>query len=106
MRAGLLRHLLIIDRPVDGLRDDVGQVTDGWEQYAEAWGQVETLTGTELTDARQVDGRATVSVTIRYQPGITPDMRVREGDQVRHILSVSDLEGRERMLVLTCSELV
>lgn len=104
MRAGVLRHHLTINEPDEGFRDDVGQIGSTWTEYATAWGSVEDLTGQELTDARQVNGRASVRVTMRYVSGVTCDMQVVTGSRTLGIVYVADTDGRQQMLTLTCVE--
>lgn len=108
MRAGELRHLLIAEKSYRGLRDEVGDVIEEWREFAQFYGKIEHLSGQELTDARQVNGRARIKITARYEDvqGVDRTMRVRHGDRVMHIVDAADMEGRFRTTIFTCTESV
>ena len=79
MRAGRLRHKLIVQKPTIGSdgKDAFGQPTQGWSQYVTQWGSVSPLRGRELEAAQQRYGEVTHEVVTRSEKqGVTPDMRV------------------------------
>lgn len=77
MRGGIgqLRHRVQIQAPTD-TRDAFGGNTRTWATIATVWGSVEPLEGDELTEAQQVNARATVRIRIRAYPGLTSKHRI------------------------------
>lgn len=87
MRAGLLAHRVIIERPAPA-RDDAGSESIVWESYATVWARVEPLTGREGTGSVQVLADLDTEITIRWSPrvdAITAKWRVRLGSAVYNI---------------------
>lgn len=77
---------------------------------------IQPLTGREQFLAQQNEASTTHRLTIRYRPGITPDMFVAVqgdfngdfdfGDKIFGIISVIDKNYRHRELELLCSEVI
>ena len=75
MRAGDLRHKLIVQKPTE-TQGSMGDMALTWTEYDEVWASRTPLGGTEtlaagglLTDARE-------ELAIRYRAGVTPKMRL------------------------------
>jgi len=84
---------------------DRGQKTAAWaNQTPQARAKIETLSGREAENARQNYASATLKVTMRYWPGLTPKHRLLFGSRVLEIGHVDDLEQRNEWHVLLCSE--
>ena len=47
-----------------------------WTQFTTAWGRIDSKGGAEFFRAKAVNADLTHEITIRWQPGITPKMRV------------------------------
>lgn len=82
VRAGKLRTLLSILKPVDEVNSDrasadLGDPGLAYEKSGEGWGEVEGLAGRELFQAQQVRADITCRVTMRYVPGLTTQHRLR-----------------------------
>jgi len=105
MNAGKLRHRVTIQQLV-ATDDGYGGITETWQDVATVWAAVEPLRGTERYRAQQVQAELSHKVTIRYRPGIKPDMRLKYGDRILEIEAVIDVEERHRWLELLCSEVV
>jgi SPP1 family predicted phage head-tail adaptor len=65
---------------------------------------VEPLTGKEYEEAQKLRAETTYRVTTRYFGGITPDMKVLFRNKTLHIVSVINVEERNRELAITAYE--
>lgn len=86
---------------------------DQWETHCEAWAKIDTQGGREFYRARSVDNTLTHELTIYWQLGITPKMRVRFEDPIELVTRYFSIEAipskdpaRSWMLLLHCKELV
>ena len=105
MNAGKLRHRVTIQK-LEEVDDGYGGIEEKWQDMITVWAVVEPLRGNERYTAQQVQAELTHKVTIRYKPGIKPDMRLKYGDRILEIEAVIDVEERHRWLELLCSEVV
>lgn len=104
-RAGLLRHQITIESPTR-TQDSLGEPLLTWSTFATTRASVEPLRGMELIQAAGVEANITHRVTIRFRDGLRPDMRIRHRGRVLNIVSVSDIEERERRIEIMCKEQV
>jgi SPP1 family predicted phage head-tail adaptor len=109
-QAGKLRHRVRIEKR-SGAKDDRGQPLDDWALFHSTRAQLEDLRGVEYFAAAQVNSEVDVRVTIRWRPGITPQMRVKvpdaRGDNVERLLEIVaalDPRGERRRLELMCRD--
>lgn len=100
---GDLRARLVLEEPVS-TPDGGGGVSEGWVQVATVWGRIEARLGSEAVQADRVTATVMHNITIRYRAGVIPEMRFRTGTRVFHILSVVDIEDRDRWLICRCEE--
>lgn len=103
MRAGRLRHRVVIEGLVDNQGAD-GSIPQTWEPVATVWAGVEPLSGRERFAAEQVQSQVDARIVIRYRAGVTAAMRVRFGAVIYSIEAVINPEQRHRELHLLCSE--
>ena len=86
MRAGTLRHRLIIERP-DPARDASGDELGAWVRVATVWSRIEPAGGRETRTADQIIGELGTRIVIRWAQGldsIAPKWRARHtGDSPR-----------------------
>lgn len=68
--AGHLRHSLALQLPVKS-RTPQGAVVKAWGTVATLPASVTPLGGTELRDARQVNGRTTHRIVVRYHAQVS-----------------------------------
>jgi SPP1 family predicted phage head-tail adaptor len=87
-------------------RDTYGAEVASWSALATVWGAVEPLRGREFFDAQAVNAEVTTRIRIRYRSGVVPTMRVVWGSHTYDILSVVEIETRQRELHLMCKELL
>ncbi len=103
LMAGKLRHRIAIQQRTTD-QDDYGQQLDQWDDVARVWADIEPLNGRELLAAAAVQAETTHTVTMRYRPGITPQLRINYNGRLFNILNVLDDNERHRTLTLLCSE--
>jgi len=105
MHAGILRHRVRIEAPVEGT-NEWGEPSQGWETVVDNLAaEVRDIRGREYWQSGQVPvGEVTTRVRVRYRPGIARQMRVIHGDRVLSIEAVIDPDGRRTELHLMCRE--
>lgn len=110
MRLGELRTLVRLERPAEQSAGALGTSTSGWSLVAEAYARIEPLSGREVLAAKQVDGRTTHRVTIRYRPGVSTTWRVlvparqESSDRALSIVAVLNEDEADRVLILMAQE--
>lgn len=75
MNAGKLRHLVTIEKYVEG-KDAVGGITKTYEQFAQAWASIQPMLGREHFTEQRVSSEQTHRINMRYIPGIESTMRI------------------------------
>jgi len=111
IRAGRLRHRVSIQKPNE-TRDAHGGITKGWQTETTRWGSVEPLSGRDLEIAHKIDGRITHKVVMRYfdedNVGLTerlgPTYRLLHKTRVLNIVSVQNMDERNREFMIMCEE--
>lgn len=105
MTAGRMRKRVTIQR-LERTDDGYGGIVETWVDVATVWAAVEPLTGRERYEAQQVQSDLSHKVTMRYRPGIMPQMRLVLKDRPLDIVAVINVEERNRWLELLCREVV
>lgn len=107
MNAGQLRHRVIVEDN-DGPTNDVyGQLRPAkWTKFADHWCAIEPLSGEELFAAQHVEAGVTHRVTMRFLDGLSPRMRIVDGNRTLNILRVIDRDERHIEHELLCREVV
>ena len=105
MRAGTLRHQVIIQRP-DYTQDPVtGEMTPSWIEVAKTWASVEPLSTREFVAAAANQSKVSARIVIRYRIGIDATMRILHRDKIYNIEGVlADKVSGLEYLTLPCSE--
>lgn len=103
MRAGALRHTLVIEQPTE-TQDAHGQAVPSWSTFATVPGSLEPLNGREIFAAAQVQAEITARARIRYLAGVTAKMRITFESKIYAITAVIDRELRHRELELLLAE--
>ncbi len=106
LRAGQLRHQVMIQKLGARVDDNAGGGSIPWEDVKEVWASIEPLTGRELFLVGQFNPSLTHRVRIRYIDGVHPSWRIVYGTRVFDIKSVADIEERHREIEMMCEELV
>lgn len=107
MRAGTLRHKVSIQAHAGG-RTAHGGTAQDYQEVAAVWGEVVPLSGRELEFGKAVDGRVSHRVTLRFGKNrdVTPRHRLVARGRTFNILSVLNVDERDRTLVCLCEEAV
>lgn len=102
MRAGALRHSIIIQQP-SVTKDEFGAEVKTWVTFATARAAIEQMKSFDKAAAAASWPGADSFITIRYIPGVTADMRVLHGTKIYSILGEpNNVDGRNREIILTC----
>jgi SPP1 family predicted phage head-tail adaptor len=100
MRAGRLRHRVVVETPTE----DINGGATTWAPLATVYAGVEPITGREYFGAQQVQAEITHRVVMRYTAGVTAKHRVRFGARVFDIRAAINRDERNRELELLCVE--
>ena len=100
---GELRHRIFFQQGVE-TDDGYGGKVKTWMNFAEAWAQVEPLTGREFFFAHQIQAEVTHRVRTRFRKDIKEDMRISVGDRILEIESIVDLDEAHQFLQFYCKE--
>ena len=105
VRAGILRHRVVIEGPLDDV-DEWGQPVAGWETVVPNLpAEVRDIRGREFWESGQAPaGEVTTRVRIRYRDDLTRQMRVLHGERTLLMEAIIDPDGRRTELHLMCRE--
>lgn len=99
--AHRLRHRVTIEQRTQ-TRDEWGGVVETWETVAIVPAEVWPLSGREFVAAQATQAGVTTRITIRYQAGIEPAMRVTHDGAIYNIRAVLPDPTLRRHLTLMC----
>ena len=105
MRSGRLRHRMWLKEPTH-TSDGMGANTTTWGTVEVFWGSVEPLRGREWIASGLENSEVSGKIVRRYKSGITPDMIVAFGSRTFQIVSVINVDERNRELQLMVMEKV
>lgn len=102
MKAGQLDKRILLQRPVV-VRDEHGGEVTGWVDVATVWAHFKRVKGDESVQAEQRTNRQDAEFTIRYRPGLDPEMTLVYDGERWEIDDVGEPEGSQRreLLLLT-----
>jgi len=98
-----LRHRLTLEQ-IERASDESGGFTETRATVATLWCDLRPLEGVETVEADRLAGRVSHEISLRYRPGVVPAMRLRKGTRVFHIVSVINVDERNRWLKCLCEE--
>ena len=105
MRAGRLRHLVVLQRRDDTAAPNAfNEPADAWTDLATVWAAIEPISGREFFAAQQVQSEVSHRITIRYYAGLTTKDRVKFGERLFDIRAVLDRDERHVEMQLMCTE--
>lgn len=105
MEAGKLRHKITIQAQAT-TRNNYGERLTSWLDVVTVRASKEPLLGNQYFQAEALQSKVEVKFQTRYVAGIDNTMRVQHGNDTYEILSVVDVEGRNRELVIYAKRLV
>jgi len=98
-----LRHRLVLEE-LSRTSDDGGGFTESWVTVATLWCDLRPVGGAEGFESDRLAGRVSHEIALRYRPDVVPAMRFRKGARVFHIVSVINVDERNRWLKCLCEE--
>ncbi|NQT41291.1 MAG: phage head closure protein [Planctomycetes bacterium] len=107
IRAGRLRHNIVIQQPTEGATGDYGERSTTWGTYYKTHAEIVPQTSREFERARMLQETMTHLVRIRYTSGVTAAMRVLHDGRYLYLTGPPiDPDERHIELLLTCAEQV
>ncbi len=103
MRAGDLRHRLIIESP-QRLSDGAGGAVVTWAQVASVWAHIKPVTAREFRSAEQRAEKVTHKITLRYRSDINATMRLVGEGRIFNIEAIINEAERDQWLKCSCVE--
>lgn len=86
MRAGILRHPVVIQQQTEKQDQATGEMATAWVDFASVWAAVEPLSARDLIAAQAGQSEASGRITIRYRPGVLSTMRILHRGQIFTII--------------------
>jgi SPP1 family predicted phage head-tail adaptor len=93
MKAGKLRHKIIVQQYTDGTNDN-GYPEKTWTDFVTLWANIQPLRGKEYFAAKTEHSEVSHTIIYRYYPGVTSDMRIKYGNRYFDIESVINADER------------
>ena len=108
LAAGKLRHRVTIEQPTVTQNAQTGEITEGWSVFAaNIPAAIEDLSARDFIQSAAMQSEITTRITVRYLPGIKPNMRVVNGDTIYNIRGVlADKDSRREYITLPCDEVL
>lgn len=104
MRAGKLRHKVMIQAP--GLTQDPvsGEMLPGWTDFASVWAEITDLSVKEYLAAQSMQSAVSTRIRIRFREGVNATMRIIHRGDIYNIHGVQrDPDSGIEWLTLPCS---
>jgi len=105
IKAGRLRHRVLIEMPTDG-QDARGGPTLTWSTLATVWARVYERRSGEETDTDQTEAVRMIDVEIRRLAGLTHRCRVTYDSRVWQIVAITNSEERHKGHMIACTEVL
>lgn len=81
---------------------DISGATTIWVPFVRTWAQIDPVRGTDVLKAGQDTTQLFLTIKIRWQSGIVPNMRVQSLNGTYVIQAIENPGERNVILVLTC----
>lgn len=107
MRAGKLRHRIVITEPIEA-QDAYGEPVKTWHPIpdGECWAEKRDLSGRELFQAQQLNSRIETEFRLRHREDVDARMSIEYRGAYWHIESIQDPDGTREEVLLLCSRSV
>lgn len=103
MRAGELRHRIILQEPVH-TRNTFNEMVTTYSDVATVWASIEWGSGRRYEAASQLNSEVQGIIRIRYRSDVRPEWRLQYGSRYFQILSMANIRERDEELHLNCKE--
>jgi SPP1 family predicted phage head-tail adaptor len=104
MNIGKLRHQVYLQSST-ATANEFGENIPTWSTYATVWAEIKPLQGRELENAQQISEKCDYEVFIRYNSSVLATHRIVYGTRTFEINAVLNLEERNEILKLICTEI-
>ena len=105
MRAGELRHKIAFQVKTS-TADGMGGFTHTWADSLDAFAAIWPLQASENLESMKLEHSVTHKIRVRYQTGVTADMRIHFGDRYFEIISITNKDERNIQLDILATESV
>ena len=103
IRRGQLRHPVVV-KTVTKVADGIGGYTETEIDYLKCRAAIWPITAKEIIQSAQLEMQTTHRIRMDYRAGITPDMKIYYGDRAFEIISIINVEERNRILDVMAKE--
>ena len=103
VHAGLLRKRVSLQELVK-LPDGGGGFSTEWVEFARAWAYIKPLSGTESLVGMQLEDSISHDIMMRYRSALRAKHRVVYDGREFNIISVINVEERDKWSQLRCQE--
>ena len=104
VRAGELRHVLTV-QTYSSTRSALGSPVIAWtNKVPDLWGAVRPLSGKEVAEGDQINGRTTHRIQIRAEFAISHDDRIQFGTRFFNIESIRLIDEISKTYVIIAQE--
>jgi SPP1 family predicted phage head-tail adaptor len=97
---GRMVHRITILKQTPGV--DISGAVVTWSEFVTAWAAIDPVRGTDIIRSGQDTTQLYLTITMRWQAGILPSMRVRSNNGTYIIQAIQNPGERNVLLVLTC----
>jgi SPP1 family predicted phage head-tail adaptor len=106
MRAGQLRHRVVLQTLATGETPGDGGYSETWTDTATVWADVQPATagGSEAVLGVAERSPITHTVRMRYRAAVTPRNRIKLGTRYLYVTGLQNIGEIDRELVLSCEE--
>ncbi len=104
MNIGSKRHLITIEEFQQSIEPTFGEEVKTWVEFNKAWASIIPVSVDERYISKEKNATATHKITIRYIPNLSVKMRVVFGSRIFNIVSVLNINERNKMIQLIVEE--
>lgn len=105
MQAGKLNRLVTLER-MTITYDTYNEPTETWASAGTIWAEVITSGGKEFYAAQKLNAETSAVFRVRYTQKIQVVMRIKWGNRIFQILSLNELDGMRKELLISAKEVV
>lgn len=105
MNIGRMRQRVTFIKRIESV-DELGQASQEEQKYCSVWATLVPIKDGEYYDAEKIREELTWKLYVRYVDGITADMLIRYKDRLFKIISIVDMNFRQRSLEILCVEYI
>jgi SPP1 family predicted phage head-tail adaptor len=105
VKIGKLRHSITIEQVAEA-QDSDGSIIETWSSFAAVQASIGPISGREYFAAQSMQADVTHRISLRFIAGVIPKMRAKYGSRIFDILSVINVDERNRELQLMCRECI